>query len=103
MSPGEHGTPLDREEAIPVTLADGKTIHVRGRVDRIDQHGEEALKQYAVWDYKTGSSWGFEEAQPFQQGRKVQSFLYVAMVGHVIRDEVDTAAEVKHFGFFFVI
>ncbi|MFP6576852.1 MAG: PD-(D/E)XK nuclease family protein [Pirellulaceae bacterium] len=101
MSPGEHGTPLDREEAIPVTLADGKTIHVRGRVDRIDQLGEEGLKNYAVWDYKTGSTWGFEEAQPFQQGRKVQSFLYVAMVGHVIKQEIDPTAEVKHFGFFF--
>ena len=101
MSPGEHGTPLDREEAIPVTLADGQTIHVRGRVDRIDQFGEAERKHYAVWDYKTGSSWGFEEAKPFQQGRKVQSFLYVAMVGHVIRDEIDAAAEVKHFGFFF--
>ena len=101
MSPGEHGTPLDREEAIPVMLADGQTIHVRGRVDRIDQWGEEELKGYAVWDYKTGSSWGFEKADPFQQGRKVQSFLYVAMVGHVVREEIDATAEVKQFGFFF--
>ena len=101
MSPGEHGTPLDREEAIPVTLPDGRTIYVRGRVDRIDQLGAEELKQYAVWDYKTGSSRGFEEAQPFQQGRKVQSFLYVAMVSHVIREEIDATAEVKQFGFFF--
>jgi ATP-dependent helicase/DNAse subunit B len=101
MSPGEHGTPLDREEAIPVMLADGQTIHVRGRVDRIDQWGAEELKGYAVWDYKTGSSWGFEKAEPFQQGRKVQSFLYVAMVGHVVREEIDATAEVKQFGFFF--
>jgi len=101
LSPGEHGTPLDSEEPIPVMLAGGQTIRLRGRVDRVDVMGKVADQQYAVWDYKTGSAWGYDQATPFQQGRKVQSFLYLMMVRHVIREQVDASAEVKHFGFFF--
>ena len=101
LSPGEHGTPLDSEEPIPVMLAGGQTIRLRGRVDRVDVMGKVADQQYAVWDYKTGSAWGYDQARPFQQGRKVQSFLYLMMVRHVIREQVDVSAEVKHFGFFF--
>ena len=101
LSPGEHGTPLDSDEPIPVMLAGGQTIRLRGRVDRVDVMGDVADQQYAVWDYKTGSSWGYDHARPFQQGRKVQPFLYLMMVRHVIQEQVDPSAEVKHFGFFF--
>ena len=101
MEPSEHGTTLDSDEPVPVTLTDGKTIYLAGRVDRVDQLGDAAQQHYAVWDYKTGSTWGYEKADPFRQGRKVQPFLYVTMVGHVIRQQLDPSAEVKHFGFFF--
>ena len=96
-----HATPLDTEEPIPLSLSDGRVIRIKGRVDRIDRLGSDAAQTYGIWDYKTGSTWGFEQADPFQQGRKIQPYLYVTMVAHCLGRHVGAKAQVRYFGFFF--
>lgn len=96
-----HDTPLDTEEPFPLTLSDGRVIRIKGRVDRIDRIGTAGAQTFGVWDYKTGSTWGFNQAEPFQQGRKIQPYLYVTMVAHRLRQHVGSQAEVSYFGFFF--
>ncbi|HID22908.1 MAG TPA: PD-(D/E)XK nuclease family protein, partial [Planctomycetaceae bacterium] len=65
----------------PVELADalGRTIRVRGQIDRIDQRHDGS---FVIMDYKTGSPSKYEvsKAKPFQQGRLIQHALYLAVV-----------------------
>ena len=95
--------PLDTTEPIPVKLSDGSEIRVCGRVDRIDQIGKGAMETYVVWDYKSGSAWKYNEADPFRQGRVIQPTLYIAMVAHRLRAETSSKAKVTRFGFFFPV
>lgn len=101
MPAEEHSTPLDSLEPVPVTLAGNRQVQLRGRIDRIDLIGTGAVKTFGIWDYKTGSTWGYDRAKPFQQGRVLQHYLYVTMVTHRLRAVVDPNADVSHFGFFF--
>jgi ATP-dependent helicase/nuclease subunit B len=96
-----HGTPLDTAEPVPVKLPSGKLIRTRGRIDRIDRIGAGAIETYAVWDYKSGSTYGYERANPFRQGRLIQPVLYVSIVTHRLREVVSPQAQVTNFGFFF--
>lgn len=97
MPPGEHGTKLDHAEPIAVALPGGRAIRVRGRVDRIDSAGG----GWAIWDYKTGGTWGYDRADPFPEGRKIQPYLYFRMVERRLREAVDPQARVRSFGYFF--
>ncbi len=94
-------TALDTVEPVPVTLPGGMTFLARGIVDRVDRiHGPEA-DLFAVWDYKTGSSWKYKQADPFQQGRVIQHSLYLELVSRRLRDIVSPNARVAQFGYFF--
>jgi ATP-dependent helicase/nuclease subunit B len=101
MPAEEHGTTLDTLEAVPVNVGGGRQIRLRGRVDRIDLVGSGAVQTFAVWDYKTGSSWAYDRANPLQQGRVLQPYLYVTMVTHRLREKFGSDAAVTQFGFFF--
>jgi ATP-dependent helicase/nuclease subunit B len=96
-----HGTPLDSDTPIPIKLPNGKEIRTRGRIDRIDRVGVGAVETYAIWDYKSGSTYGYDRADPFRQGRLMQPLLYVSIVGHRLREAVSPKAKVTTFGFFF--
>ncbi len=107
----EDGTPatiLDCSEPVPITLPSGRQIHMRGRIDRIDCFQTSGpVQTFAIWDYKTGSNRGYDQRDPFKQGRVLQPYLYVAMVSHrlsspSIQTELGGGeALVTHFGFFF--
>ena len=98
MPPGDHGTALDHPEPLPVALPGGGTIRTRGRVDRIDRARDAG---WEIWDYKTGSTWGYDRADPFPEGRKIQPYLYFRMVERRLRDAVDPQAQVRSFGYLF--
>ncbi len=100
MPPGEHGTALDHPAPIPVALPGGAAIRVRGRIDRIDRAGGPA-GGWAIWDYKTGGTWGYDRADPFPEGRKIQPYLYFRMAERRLRDAVGPEAAVRSFGYFF--
>jgi RecB family exonuclease len=93
--------PLDTLEPVPINLSGGRQVRLRGRIDRIDLIGDGVVKTFAIWDYKTGSTWGYERAKPFQQGRILQPYLYLTMVTHRLRASVDPDSVVSYFGFFF--
>ena len=103
MQPGEHRTPLDSEESVRVTLPGGEQLRVRGRIDRVDRVGGADGNVFAIWDYKTGTSWKYHQQPPFWQGRVVQHALYLELMkAHLLalRDHFPQA-RVERFGFFF--
>ena len=89
-----HGLPFFRTK-------ERKRSAPTGDVDRIDLIGGGAVHTYGIWDYKTGSDWGYERNDPFVQGRRVQPYLYVTIAGHCLRQGVSPDAQIQSFGFFF--
>lgn len=101
MQPEHHGTPVDTTTPVSLSLGNGVTIRTRGRIDRIDRIGQGSVNTFSIWDYKTGGDRGYDRSNPFQQGRKMQPYLYMTMVGHCLRRFISPDAEVQYFGFFF--
>ncbi len=96
----EGGTFLDSPEPVAVWLPDGTALRARGQIDRVDRlpgRGDE----YELWDYKTGSTYGYDPADPFRGGRRVQSVLYRAMADARLHEVVGPRARVVRFGYFF--
>lgn len=92
---------IDCAEPISLSLSDGRLIRVGGRVDRVDRFLRDGSQRYMIWDYKSGSAYGFDQKNPFQQGRKLQGFLYVGMLRHRLAAFGESADAVKSFGYFF--
>ena len=98
--PGEgEATPLDAREPVDIPLADGRNIRVRGRIDRADILAGTG-NVYRIIDYKTGSAWGYERSDPFRQGRRMQSLVYVKLFQARL-DAVMPGAKVGAFRYFF--
>lgn len=91
-------TPLDVSDPIAVRLPGGDSIRARGQVDRVD---ETAPSRYAIWDYKISSGYGYDQSNPFVQGRRVQSVLYLRMIESVLQSRLGSNALVDRFGYFF--
>lgn len=98
LKPDGPGTLLDDEQPALINLPSGRTIRARGQVDRVDETGGH---RYSVWDYKTGSGYGYDRNDPFRQGRRVQSVLYLQMIEAAILARLDNRAVVERFGYFF--
>lgn len=94
-------SPIDCEHPVKISLSDGRQIQVGGRIDRVDRIGGPDSLDFAIWDYKSGSNWGFDAGDAFKQGRKLQPFLYAGMLKHRLRAEIDPHAKFQFFGYFF--
>jgi ATP-dependent helicase/nuclease subunit B len=92
---------LDCREPIALGLKNGELIRVGGRIDRVDRLAIDGSESYAIWDYKSGSDWGFSQDDPFQKGRKLQSFLYVSMLRHRLAATGGNKDAATSFGYFF--
>jgi ATP-dependent helicase/nuclease subunit B len=104
MMPEGPGTPLDTLEPVHLKLGRGATLRARGRIDRVDQVPGSEGKKFAVWDYKTGSSWRYRTGtleDPFRSGRIVQSALYLQLAETRLRETVSPEAVADRFGYFF--
>ncbi len=106
LEPSAEGTPFDCRQPVSVELTDGKTIRLRGRIDRIDVRDAEGSPSYTLWDYKSGSGYGFPsmaEDDPFQGGRRLQHGLYVVMLRARLQsaDGELAGGDVERFGYFF--
>ena len=106
VEPAGVATPFDTTEAVVVPLAPDETIRLRGRIDRIDVRDAGTGPAYTLWDYKSGSSYGFPaaaDADPFAGGRKLQHGLYVVMLRTRLADPgcAAGAGDVERFGYFF--
>lgn len=78
MWPEGVGTDLDRNSPLAVVLSEDVSLRVRGKIDRIDRVDGDPVS-WALWDYKTGSSWRYEQDPPLFQGRVLQSVVYWLM------------------------
>lgn len=63
-------------EDVPIDLSNGRVLHMRGFIDRVDISGDGSV---AVIDYKTGSAAAYgtlSEDDPHQKGQRLQPFVY---------------------------
>ncbi len=65
-------------EPLVVSLGAGRSIRVRGRIDRVDH--DEATDEWHVWDYKSSSTWDYDQGGSLQRGMKLQHALYARAV-----------------------
>jgi ATP-dependent helicase/nuclease subunit B len=100
METGSDGNPVDSPQAVEIELPGGKTIRTRGFIDRIDELGEPGSLRFAVCDYKTGSSYGYRQDDPFRQGRRIQNLMYMKQAQSRLA-EFHPGAEVDSFQYFF--
>ncbi len=104
---GAAAGPFTTAQPAALTLASGRSLRLRGIVDRIDVDGRaEADHAYTIIDYKSGSSARFKKggADPlklFDQGRRLQHGLYTLMVRHVARNALAETSEVTRFAYVF--
>lgn len=94
-------TEIDSEEPIVVELSHERKLHLCGRIDRIDRLGEATAPRHVIWDYKTGSDFGFDQANAIQQGRKLQPLLYTRMLAARFAQLGLNPDSIDGFGYFF--
>ncbi|MFO7867453.1 MAG: PD-(D/E)XK nuclease family protein [Candidatus Aminicenantes bacterium] len=93
--PGEKGGP----PSVEVPAGRGKTLYLRGIIDRIDRTDENA---YRVIDYKTGGFNRYENLEKFGQGRILQHALYALAAREIIRSlKLGESPEIRESGYFF--
>jgi len=91
---------LGLAQPVELPLPDGRTIRLRGRIDRIDRNTADG--SYEVWDYKTGSASAYEDRDYLKQGRQVQHALYAWALEELLRiTGQDPAARVEVGGYIF--
>jgi len=73
-------------------------LSTSGRIDRIDRSAEH---EYEVWDYKTGSSYGYKEEGYLDRGRQLQHALYAEAAEIILKRDRDKKAKVVRSGYFF--
>jgi ATP-dependent helicase/nuclease subunit B len=94
-------TPLDSNTPVRVSLGNGLTLRLRGRVDRVDQVQTEGDTAYSIVNYKLGSPSRYADAGNQQEGRVLQHVVHYEMVQAHLREVQGPAAEVKHLSLFF--
>jgi len=73
---GPHRRKEGDRGAVTLSLADGHSLRLRGRIDRVDRIPDSGAPGLAIWDYKTGSAAGYDEEEPLQDGQTLQWALY---------------------------
>ncbi len=84
---------------VEIPLGEGKSFKLRGRIDRVDKVGGH---DYDIWDYKTGSTYGYPDNGCFSKGKVLQHALYAVAAEIILRKTgKDGAASVSRSGYFF--
>ncbi len=78
----ENDCPGAGPEPIEIPAGKGKTIRLRGSIDRIDRAADGA---YEIWDYKTGSDFSFRNWRRLDRGRRIQHAIYAAVFEAMLR------------------
>lgn len=94
------GNAVDSAQPVEIELPGGRSVRTRGYIDRIDEVGEPGSLLFSVCDYKTGSSYGYRQEDPFSQGRRIQNFVYLMQARSCLA-ELFGGAEVESFQYFF--
>ncbi len=71
---------VDGKPPATIQLASGP-FSLSGKIDRVDIQQDDSIH---IIDYKTGSTWGYDEQKQFNGGRQLQHFLYsLAIENHL--------------------
>ncbi len=87
---------FDVPDPIKVQLHDGVAVSLRGAIDRVDRTDD----GYEIWDYKTGSTYNFDEYDLLSGGRRLQWALYAYVLEDLLRRKGVEGA-VRRSGYFF--
>ncbi|HEX7704922.1 MAG TPA: PD-(D/E)XK nuclease family protein [Thermoanaerobaculia bacterium] len=91
--------PAGMIEPLTIDLGGGRSVKLRGRIDRVDRLDSGG---WTVWDYKTGSTFGFGGAWTFAGGRKVQHAIYARATEAILRERgIDPAPVIVSSGYSF--
>ena len=71
---------------------------MRGVIDRIDRGAD---GEFVVWDYKTGSTYGYHDHGYLKQGRQVQHALYAMAAEEILRQSGEKDPQVRWAGYYF--
>ena len=65
---------IGQAEPVEIKLPSGLSFRLRGKIDLV----EKAIKgdSYQIWDYKTGSTWGYNDRDFCKAGQQIQHLLY---------------------------
>ena len=94
----EEGGVKVSDEPVEIEMKGRGSFKLRGRIDRLDKSG---IHDYEVWDYKTGSTWGYKEESYINRGRHLQHALYGVAAEIVLKRKLDSKARVVRSGYFF--
>lgn len=83
---------------IEIKLNDDEVFLLRGRIDRVDRSGEH---EYEILDYKTGSTWGYQEQGYLNHGKHLQHALYAMAAEILLRKHYDKKTRVVRSGYYF--
>ncbi len=87
------------KEPIQITIGDGESIRLSGRIDRVDKIGDH---DYEIWDYKTGGTYDHSDAACYSGGKTLQHALYAVAAEIILRNTAgDESASVKRSGYLF--
>lgn len=97
---GEMTIDLNQEvEEVEINLPSGEKFYLRGIIDRIDQLQDGT---YQIIDYKTGSTYNYEEREYIKGGRQLQHTLYAIALEKILQDkQIDPRAKVSLSGYSF--
>lgn len=76
--PREEGTSLALPEPLVIDLGGGRSVKLRGRIDRVDF--DETTGVWNVWDYKTGSTYEYRADDRLARGTKIQHAIYARAI-----------------------
>jgi RecB family exonuclease len=87
-------------DPVEIMVSQGSTFRLRGVIDRIDQVPGDPPR-FGVWDYKTGSTYGYDENQYLNKGRQLQHALYAIAAEKILEDAGRKSPEVSEGGYIF--
>jgi len=94
----ESATSIAMPEPVSIPLGGGSVLRLRGRIDRIDH--DETKDEWNIWDYKSGSSFDFDQGGSLQRGRKMQHAIYARALEEMLRRK-GMKGRVARSGYFF--
>lgn len=88
---------LGLADPVLISLEDGSKVAFRGKIDRLDK----GLEGYFVWDFKTGSTYDYDDKSYYRQGTQLQHALYALVAEEILRQSGYDKASVTVAGYLF--